>query len=175
MAYRRRILTDPNPILHKTAKKMSARELSSPLVQQLIDDMIKTMYEAPGIGLAAPQIGVGKRVFVCDVGEEHELSIFVNPRLSEFDGEETAVEGCLSIPGKIGEVKRAQRCVLHAWDRTGKKVSVSASGLLARCFQHEVDHLDGILISDKAAMRDATPPAPEGEASAKSAATEVNI
>jgi peptide deformylase len=154
---------------------MSARELSSPLVQQLIDDMIKTMYEAPGIGLAAPQVGVSKRVFVCDVGEEHELAVYVNPQLSDFEGEEAAVEGCLSIPGKIGDVKRAQSCVLRAWDRTGKKVTVTASGLLARCFQHEVDHLDGILISDKAEMRDATPPAVTGDGTQKSPAAEVSI
>jgi peptide deformylase len=174
VAYKRRIVTDPDPILHKAAKKMSARELSSTLTQQLIDDMIKTMYQAPGIGLAAPQVGVSKRFFVCDVGQEHALAVYVNPQLSEFDGEETAVEGCLSIPGKIGDVKRAQSCVLRAWDRSGKKVTVAASGLLARCFQHEVDHLDGILISDKAEMRDATPPAVEGDGTPTSAA-EVNI
>lgn len=175
MAYRRRIVTDPDPVLHKAAKKIAARELSSPLMQQLIDDMIRTMYEAPGIGLAAPQVGVSKRVFVCDVGEDHELSVFVNPQLTDFEGEETAVEGCLSIPGKVGEIKRAQSCRLHAWDRTGKKVTVAASGLLARCFQHEVDHLDGILISDKTQMRDATPPAAEDEDSGTSTRSEVKI
>jgi len=158
MAYRRRIVTDPNPILHKAAKKVSALELKLPLTQQLIDDMIKTMYEAPGIGLAAPQVGVGKRIFVSDVGEEHELYVFVNPVLSDFAGEETSVEGCLSIPGRIGDVKRALTCVLTGLDRQWKKVRVEASGLLARCFQHEVDHLDGILISDKAELRDALPP-----------------
>jgi len=161
VAYKRKILTDPNPILHKATKKISARELSSPLTQQLIDDMIKTMYEAPGIGLAAPQIGVGKRLFVCDVGEESQLYVFVNPLLSEFEGEETSVEGCLSIPGRIGDVTRAQRCRLDAWDRQGSRVTVRADGLLARCFQHEVDHLDGILISDKAEMRDVPPPSTE--------------
>lgn len=168
-------MTDPDPILHKAAKKLSARELASPLTQQLIDDMIKTMYEAPGIGLAAPQVGVSKRVFVCDIGEDHELSVFVNPQLTDFEGEETAIEGCLSIPGKIGDVKRAQSCRLHGWDRMGKKVAVAASGLLARCFQHEVDHLDGILISDKAEMRDATPPAVDGKDAGTRTPTEVNI
>ncbi len=174
MAYTRRILKDPNPTLHKPAKKVSARELGQPLIQQLIDDMIKTMYEAPGIGLAAPQVGIGKRVFVCDVGEEHELYVFINPQLTDFEGSETAVEGCLSIPGKIGDVTRAQTCVLTALDRSGKKVRVPATGLLARCFQHEVDHLDGILISDKAEMRDATPPQPEDDQE-KTQAKEVSI
>ena len=180
MAYRRRIVTDPNPILHKPTKKMGALELKLPLTQQLIDDMIKTMYEAPGIGLAAPQVGVGKRIFVSDVGEEHELYVFVNPVLSNLEGEETSVEGCLSIPGKIGDVKRALSCVLTGLDRRGKKVRIEASGLLARCFQHEVDHLNGILISDKAEMRDALPPEGEGGGQVqgqeqKSSAKEVTI
>jgi peptide deformylase len=158
MAYRRKILIDPHPVLHKAAKKVSLAELRAPLMQQLIDDMIKTMYDAPGIGLAAPQVGVGKRIFVSDVGEDHELHVFVNPVLSEFEGEDTAIEGCLSIPGRIGDVTRAHSCVLNALDRHGQKVRVAAADLLARCFQHEVDHLDGILISDKAQnMRDAVP------------------
>lgn len=158
MPYRRKILIEPNPVLHKAAKKVSAGELRAPLTQQLIDDMIKTMYDAPGIGLAAPQVGVGKRIFVADVGEEHELYVFINPVLSALEGEDTAIEGCLSIPGKIGDVTRASSCVLNALDRDGQKVRVAASDLLARCFQHEVDHLDGILISDKAQnMRDAVP------------------
>jgi peptide deformylase len=158
MPYRRKILIDPNPVLHKAAKKVGLAELRAPLTQQLIDDMIKTMYDAPGIGLAAPQVGVSKRIFVSDVGEDHELYVFINPVLSDFDGEDTAIEGCLSIPGRIGDVTRAQSCVLNALDRHGQKVRVAASDLLARCFQHEVDHLEGVLISDKAQnMRDAVP------------------
>ena len=175
MAYKRKILTDPNPVLHKPTKKVSARDLASTLTQQLIDDMIKTMYEAPGIGLAAPQIGISKRLFVCDVGDDHELSVFVNPQLVDLVGTETAIEGCLSIPGKIGEVTRAQSCTLTGWDRHGKKVSVAATGLLARCFQHEVDHLDGVLISDKTQMRDATPPSEDGDGREESSAAEVSI
>jgi peptide deformylase len=175
VAYKRKILTDPNPVLHKAARKMSARELAAPLTQQLIDDMIKTMYEAPGIGLAAPQIGVGKRLFVCDVGEESELYVFVNPQLSELEGEETSVEGCLSIPGKIGDITRAQRCRLDAWDRQGERVTVRADGLLARCFQHEVDHLDGVLISDKAEMRDVPPPSTDADERDEVSAKEVSI
>jgi peptide deformylase len=153
MAYRRRILTDPDPMLRKVAKKVTALELRMPLTQQLIDDMIETMHAAPGIGLAAPQVGVSKRIFVADVtdeNEEHNLYVFINPVLTDFAGEETAAEGCLSIPGKIGDVTRAASCTISALDRHGKKVRVEATGMLARCIQHEVDHLDGILITDKA-------------------------
>ena len=175
MAYRRRIVTDPSPILHKPAKKVSALELRLPLTQQLIDDMIVTMYEAPGIGLAAPQVGVGKRIFVCDVGEQPELHVVVNPVLADFAGEETLIEGCLSIPGKIGDLTRAQSCVLSGLDRRGKRIRIEASGLLARCFQHEVDHLDGILISDKAQLRDAPAPLDDEDGRVKTAAKEVSI
>ncbi len=179
MAYVRKIVTDPNPVLHKVAKKVSALELKMPLVQQLIDDMIATMYAAPGIGLAAPQVGVGKRIIVVDVGEEHQPHAVINPVLTDFEGEETAIEGCLSIPGRVGDVTRAQRCVVTGWDRHGKKIRIEADGLLARCFQHEVDHIDGILISDKATMRDAVAAEPEtvevSAASPNKAAREVNI
>lgn len=175
MPYIRRILIDPHPILHKVAKKVRALELKMPLVQQLIDDMIATMYAAPGIGLAAPQVGVAKRIFVADVGADRKPYAFVNPVLSEFAGEEMATEGCLSLPGRIGDVTRAQSCVLTGWDRHGKKVRMEAAALLARCFQHEVDHLDGMLITDKATnIRDAVAAevgAPEDE----KAAREVNI
>ncbi len=179
VAYRRRILIDPDPALRKVAKKVSALELRMPLTQQLIDDMIETMREAPGIGLAAPQVGVGKRIFVADVGEDEEgertLYVFVNPVLTDFAGEETATEGCLSIPGKIGEVTRAATCTISGWDRRGKKARVDASGILARCIQHEVDHLDGILITDKATnMREAVPVG-AGDVKDVEAAKEVNI
>lgn len=150
MAYVRRILIDPHPLLHKVAKKISALELKMPLTQQLIDDMLATMYAAPGIGLAAPQIGVGKRIIVVDVGEQPEPHVVVNPVLTEFEGEEIAAEGCLSIPGKIGDVTRALTCTVTGMTRQGKRFELQAEGLLARCFQHEVDHLDGVLITDKA-------------------------
>jgi peptide deformylase len=179
MAYRRRILTDPDPALRKVAKKVTLLELRMPLTQQLIDDMVETMRAAPGIGLAAPQVGVGKRIFVADVGEEDSedrtLYIFVNPVLTDFAGEETATEGCLSIPGKVGDVTRAASCTINAWDRHGKKLSVAATGLLARCIQHEVDHLDGILISDKAANMREVVAVSVGEQKDAQAAREVNI
>lgn len=162
MAYRRRIVVEPDPILRKVAKKVTNLELKLPLTQQLIDDMLETMYVAPGIGLAAPQVGIGKRIIVVDVGDENGPYAVVNPLLSDFEGEATAPEGCLSIPGKLGDVTRAERCVVTGLDRHGKKLRLETDGLLARCFQHEVDHLDGILIIDKATnVRDAEPVAVE--------------
>jgi peptide deformylase len=159
MAYTRRIVLEPDPILHKVAKKVTNLELKLPLTQQLIDDMFATMYAAPGIGLAAPQVGIGKRIIVVHVGaEEDPQYAVINPVLSEFEGEEEGVEGCLSIPGKIGDVKRAAACTVTGLDREGKKFKLRAEGMLARCFQHEVDHLDGILILDKATnIREAVP------------------
>jgi len=150
MAYVRRILIEPDPMLRKVARKISNFELKLPLTRQLIDDMFATMRAAPGIGLAAPQVGVSKRVIVVQVGEEEPPYAVINPVLSEFEGEQEGVEGCLSIPGKIGDVKRALSCTVTGLDRRGKKFSLRAEGLLARCFQHEVDHLDGVLILDKA-------------------------
>jgi peptide deformylase len=156
MPYVRRIHIDPDPVLHKVAKKVSGLELRLPLTQQLIDDMFETMYAAPGIGLAAPQVGIGKRIIVVHVGEDDGPYAVINPVLTDFEGEVEAVEGCLSIPGKIGDVKRAEKCVVSGLDRHGKKLRIEAAGWLARCFQHEVDHLDGVLITDKATnVRDA--------------------
>jgi peptide deformylase len=165
MAYSRRILIEPDPMLHKVAKKVTNFELKLPLTQQLIDDMFLTMHEAPGIGLAAPQVGVSKRIIVVHLGEEETPYAVVNPMLTEFEGESEGVEGCLSIPGKIGDVKRAAACTVTGLDRNGKKFKLRADGMLARCFQHEVDHLDGVLILDKATnLRDAVPAeAPESE------------
>jgi peptide deformylase len=132
-------------------------ELKMPLTQQLIDDMFETMYSAPGIGLAAPQVGVSKRIIVVHVGEDERYAV-INPVLSDFEGEETGIEGCLSIPGKVGDVKRAVSCTVTGLDRQGKKFELRAQAMVARCFQHEVDHLDGVLITDKATnMRDAVP------------------
>jgi len=164
MAYVRRILIEPDPMLHKVAKKVTNLELKLPLMQQLIDDMFATMRDAPGIGLAAPQVGVGKRIIVVHVSEDDTPYAVVNPVLSDFDGEVEAVEGCLSIPGKVGDVKRAESCTVTGLDREGKKFALRAEGLLARCFQHEVDHLDGVLITDKATnIREAVPVADEKE------------
>lgn len=158
MAYVRRIVVEPDPMLHKVAKKVSELELKMPLTQQLIDDMLATMHEAPGIGLAAPQVGIGKRIIVVHVGEDDGPYVVVNPVVGNFEGEATALEGCLSIPGIVGDVTRAEKCTVTGVDRKGKRFALAAEGLVARCFQHEVDHLDGILITDKAVnIREAVP------------------
>jgi peptide deformylase len=167
MAYKRRIAIEPDPILRKVSKKVSELELKMPLTQQLIDDMFETMYDAPGIGLAAPQVGIAKRIIVVHVGDDDGPFAIVNPVLSAFDGESVAIEGCLSIPGKIGDVTRAEKCTVTGLDRYGKKFRLETEGLLARCFQHEVDHLDGVLIIDKATdIREAVPLEAQSEAEA---------
>ena len=170
MPYVRRIVVDPEPVLRKVAKKVSDLELKMPLTQQLIDDMIETMHEAPGIGLAAPQVGIGKRIIVVHIGEDDGPYVVVNPVLDNFEGEAIATEGCLSIPGIVGDVTRALKCTVTGVDRNGRKFRLDADGLVARCFQHEVDHLDGVLITDKAVnIREAVPV--EAEASAGDEAT----
>jgi len=120
--------------------------------QQLVDDMIQTMYAAPGIGLAAPQVGVGLRIFVADVSvgrNPAELLTFINPEFVERDGMQLEEEGCLSVPGFNATVARPSRVVLQGLDREGREQKIEATGLLARCFQHEMDHLDGTLFVDK--------------------------
>lgn len=115
---------------------------------KLLENMKDTMYEAKGVGLAAPQIGVSKRVVVIDAGEG--LLELINPEIIWANGEETDVEGCLSIPGIQGEVKRAAEVKVKALDRYGQEFEVAGTGLLARALQHELDHLEGILFVDKA-------------------------
>lgn len=117
-------------------------------IRQLVKDMLETMYAADGVGLAAPQVGVSKRLCVIDVGDGPV--VLINPRIILSLGKEIGREGCLSIPGKWGEVKRAQKVMVEATDIAGKKISFSAEGLFARAIQHEFDHLKGILFTDKA-------------------------
>lgn len=117
-------------------------------ILKLLDNLADTMYAAKGVGLAAPQIGVSKRVIVVDAGEG--LVELINPKIVSSSGEEVAVEGCLSIPGVAGEVKRALEVEVEGLNRSGKIVRVQARGLFARALQHEIDHLDGILFIDKA-------------------------
>ncbi|MBV8074623.1 MAG: peptide deformylase [Candidatus Eremiobacteraeota bacterium] len=154
MAYVRTILTDDHPTLRKVAKKVDPDELREPLFQQLIDDMFATMYAAPGIGLAAPQIDVGKRIFVVDLQDEdpaHGPLVIVNPKFTVSEGEIESIEGCLSVPGYIGDVTRFERVVCAGLDRHGRKISVEGNAdLFSRCLQHEMDHLDGVLYVDKA-------------------------
>ena len=124
----------------------------TPEIQALIDDMIQTMYAAPGVGLAAPQVGVGVRIFVCDMSvgrNPSDLLTFINPTFVERDGMQLEEEGCLSAPGFNATVARPSRAILKSLNRQGEDQTVEASGLLARCFQHEMDHLDGTLFIDR--------------------------
>lgn len=132
-------------ILRKKSKyvdKINKRTL------QLIDDMAETMYSADGVGLAAPQVGILKRIIVIDVGSG--LIKLINPEITEQEGEQIDIEGCLSVPGVMGEVKRPYRVKVKGINENGEKVQIEATELLARAFCHEIDHLDGILFIDKA-------------------------
>lgn len=122
----------------------------------LANRMIAVMHKAEGVGLAAPQVGVAIRLFVCNAtGKPEDDRVFVNPVLSDPEGAATDDEGCLSIPGVTVAVRRAERCAITAVDVQGRPISASGAGLLARCWQHEVDHLDGRLIIDKMSDADA--------------------
>ncbi len=124
----------------------------TPDIERLIDDMIQTMYAAPGIGLAAPQVGVGLRIFVCDISvgrNPADLLTFVNPEFVERDGMQLEEEGCLSVPGFNATVARPSRAIVKGSNRAGEEHVVEAQGLLARCFQHEMDHLEGTLFVDR--------------------------
>ena len=115
----------------------------------LLDDMAETMYAAEGVGLAAPQVGVLRRAITIDVGDETGLIQLINPEIIASEGEQEEAEGCLSVPGRRGYVKRPQRVVVRGINRAGKPVEIRAEGLLAVAFCHEIDHLDGVLFIDK--------------------------
>ncbi|AVX20318.1 MULTISPECIES: peptide deformylase [Carboxydocella] len=134
-----------DPVLRQVAKPV--KEIT-PNIIKLLENMADTMYDAEGVGLAAPQIGISKRVIVVDVGEG--LIELINPEIIHCEGKEVAVEGCLSVPGKQGDVERWARVKVRGLNRQGELVEYEAEGLLARAFQHEIDHLDGILYVDKA-------------------------
>jgi len=145
----RPILKYGDSILHTPARPVDAM---TPGIDQLIDDMIETMYAAPGIGLAAPQVGVALRIFVVDitVGRDPKaLLVLVNPEFVEREGTQLEEEGCLSVPGFNATVVRPTRAVMKALDRGGQEQRHEATGLLARAFQHEMDHLDGVLFVDR--------------------------
>ncbi len=145
----RTILHYPDPRLRQ--KALPITEIT-PEIHRLIDDMAETMYAAPGVGLAATQIGEPHRLFIVDVASEDEpsnLMVFINPEIVRKDGEEQGPEGCLSFPGITEDIKRATRVTVRALDRTGKPFELSAEGLLAVAIQHEIDHLDGVLMIDR--------------------------
>jgi peptide deformylase len=151
MPYIREIITDGHPTLRKVAKKVDPKEISDPLFQQLIDDMFETMYAAPGVGLAAPQVNISKRLFVMDVqDDEHEPEVVINPKIELAEEEEEMTEGCLSVPGYVGEITRYHRVAVSGLDRNGNKIRLEGEGLFAQCLQHEIDHLNGVLYIDKA-------------------------
>ncbi|MEN4041847.1 MAG: peptide deformylase [Anaerolineaceae bacterium] len=150
----REIVTIPHPVLRKKARKVNEVDVD---VRTLIDEMVAAMREAPGVGLAAPQVGVSSRVIVVEFGKEEDedapkkLYALVNPIIAEMSEEKVlGIEGCLSIPRLVGEVERHQRVVVKALNRFGKPVKLKAEGWLARILQHEIDHLDGILYTDRA-------------------------
>jgi len=145
----RKILVEPDPFLRQKSKKV---EKVDDDVRSLINDMLETMHDAPGIGLAAIQIGVPKRIIVMDLAKKNEKKqplYFVNPEIitkSEIDL--TYEEGCLSVPGQFAEIDRPDRCKIKYLDYDGKEQILNAEGLLATCIQHEIDHLEGILFID---------------------------
>jgi peptide deformylase len=148
----RKIFTSEDPVLRMKAKRVKKIDAAT---QKLIDDMIETMRDAPGVGLAAPQVGASLRVIVVELPEDEEdpqsgaKMQLVNPEITKSDGEQTGEEGCLSIPGYVGVVKRKMNVTVKGLNRKGKEVKVNASGYLARVLQHEIDHIDGILFTDR--------------------------
>ena len=134
----------PDPVLRRKAKRVSAIDGS---VQKLIDDMIDTMRAAPGVGLAAPQVGVSLRVAVIEIPGENVITL-INPQIIRREGEIVLEEACLSVPGYQGEIKRSARVKVKAQDRQGKEFRIKGEGLLAQALQHETDHLNGVLYVD---------------------------
>ena len=141
----------PDPILREKAKRVSSIGGS---LQRLIDDMIETMHDSQGVGLAANQVGVLQRVVVIQLPEDEEARVFVNPEITRREGEREVEEGCLSIPGYRGTVRRSVRVRAKGLDRNGKQVRVTAEDLLAQALEHEIDHLDGTLYIDRLVSRD---------------------
>ncbi|MCX7793227.1 MAG: peptide deformylase [Thermodesulfovibrionales bacterium] len=139
----------PDEVLKR--KALPVEEIDSKL-QRLIDDMIETMYAAPGIGLAAPQVGISRRLIIVDVGYRNgrsSLITIINPELTLSQDLIDSEEGCLSLPGHVVNLKRSARVIVKGLNRDGKPIELEAEGLLARALQHEIDHLDGILILDR--------------------------
>lgn len=143
----------PEDVLKKKALPVEMSDIAG--MQRLIDDMIETMYDAHGIGLAAPQVGFSKRVIVIDVStkeERHPIIVLINPEIVEADGFIDSEEGCLSIPGFVSTIRRAEKVVVKGINRKGEPVKMEGTGLLSRAIQHEIDHLDGILFVDRMSL-----------------------
>jgi|UniRef100_A0A7C4L1E5 peptide deformylase len=163
----REIVTVPDEVLRRKARKVTVFDAN---LQKLIDDMVETMREAPGVGLAAPQVGISERLIVVEYAEDDEeenapkkLFVVANPEIVKASPEtEKGIEGCLSIPGLVGEVERPLQVVIRGQNRRGQPVRIKAKGWLARIFQHEIDHLEGILFTDRATR--VWKPTPEEEA-----------
>ena len=142
----RQILQDGDPALRKKSRPVTKFD---DRLRMLIDDMLDTMYKNNGIGLAAPQVGVLRRLFVIDLQDEKGPYVMINPRFIKQEGTQVYSEACLSVPGFYGDVERPERLVVEAQDRDGKTYTMEAEELLAVCICHEYDHLDGILFKDK--------------------------
>lgn len=142
-----KVLVAGDPVLRQVCKPVDRIDKK---LQRLLKDMAETMYAEDGVGLAAPQIGVLKRMVVIDVGDELGLLELINPVITKREGSVISGEGCLSVPDFEGEVERAETVECEFTDRTGQRMVLNASGLLAICIQHELDHLDGVLFVDKA-------------------------
>ncbi len=145
----RKILTEPDPFLRQKSTKV---EIVDDKIRSLMDDMLETMYAAPGIGLAAIQIGVPKRVIVIDLARDEEKKTplyFINPEIiTNSKNDATYEEGCLSVPGQFAEISRPDKCKVKFLDYNGEEKILETDGLLATCIQHEIDHLEGILFID---------------------------
>ena len=140
----RNIVTDEDPFLKKKSREVTE---ITPRIRTLVEDMIETMHEADGVGIAAPQVGVLRRVAVVEVEDQYVL---INPVITEMEGDQFNEEACLSVPGRAGKVHRPQRVVCECIDLDGKPQVYEVEGLTAVCFCHEIDHLNGILFIDKA-------------------------
>ena len=143
----RTIRLEGDEILHKKSKEVDKIDER---VVELVNDMIETMHKYNGVGLAAVQVGVLRRVFVVDVGDEHGLIEFINPEIIETSGNQVYCEGCLSVPGRNANVNRPAKIKIRATNRHGEEFELEAEGILAICICHEFDHLEGILFIDKA-------------------------
>jgi peptide deformylase len=140
------ILQYPDPRLHEPAKRVEKIDAQ---IRKLVDDMTETMYAAPGIGLAATQVDIHKQIIVMDVSEDRsDLRVFINPEITRREGVAVNQEGCLSVAGIFDNVERAESVTVTALDRNGSRFTLNASGMLAACIQHEMDHLEGKVFID---------------------------